>query len=225
MPLGMSFLCSSCGHTAGYVDHEVVLAPALATNSNSRPRRLTIGHRYDTRVWSELGITRDEAIAARRVRRVSHWLCTDRECGAVVEHERGVLPGALGWWAGIATMLAIALLVIASVVVPLLARGVVSVPSRPEFQVGVLIAMVLWILGVTAMVTFQEAIARWRFKSEWSPVHPARCTRCGGRELEPLILPRRMTEARRRLRAGATSAAACPRCRARAYWLVKRWMG
>jgi len=223
MPLGMSFLCSSCGHTAGYIDHEVALAPDPDTPSKTR--RLTIGHRYDTRVWSDLKTTRDEAIAARRVRRVSYWLCTDRECGAIVEHDRPVLPGVLGWWAGLLTMLAIALLVIASVVIPLLARGVLDLPDRPEFQLSVTVALILWILGVTGMVTFQEALSRWRFMSEWTPVHPTRCTRCGQRDLEPLILPRRINEARRRPRAGAVSAAACPKCRARAYWLVKRWMG
>lgn len=218
----MTFLCGACGHEAGYVDHEVALAPDR--DSRSEPRRLSIGHRHATRVWSELGITRDQAIAARRVRRVSYWLCTSPDCGAIVEHDRPVLPGVLRWSAGVLNTLAIALFLIASVVIPLVAPGVLSIPRRAEFQLGVTVAFILWILGWTVVIAFQETLARWRFKSDWISIRPACCTRCGRSRLQPLILPRRITESRRRSRPGAASAAACPTCRARAYWLVKRRM-
>jgi hypothetical protein len=208
----MTFHCSACGHDARLVDHEVVRAP------DGRCLRVP---RHDAGFWTSLGLTRERAIAERRLAHVSPWLCLDRDCGRIVEHERAVLPGVLGWWAGVLLAGGVGAFVLVALLGPVLLQDVLR--PRHAMQAGLAVAVLLWLLGMAVVGTFSEAAGRLRHKGDWTPVRPGRCTQCGSRRLQPLILPRRAAEAAGRERPGARGLA-CPACRGRTMWYAARWV-
>ena len=208
MPLGMTFHCSACGLDVHHVDHEAVRLPD--------GRRLRIS-RVDPNFWDALALTRADAIAARRLVHVSSRVCPSRDCGRIMEHERPVLPSVLGWWAGVMAIVATGVLLAIVALGPVFFKGVVA--SRHGLAGGLVVALIVWVLGMAVVAALGEAAGRWRFKGRWVPIRPERCDGCGGRHLQPLILPRRL-----RTRAGAGSRGLqCPSCRGQSLRYVGRW--